>query len=42
LTLTTYLELGERTSELDQAQKESGLALLDRMALRLRGLADLD
>jgi four helix bundle protein len=41
LKTATYLELGERTSELDQAQRDSGMALLDGMALRLRGLAEL-
>jgi four helix bundle protein len=41
LKAASFVELSERTSELGQGQRESGMALLDRMALRLRGLAEL-
>jgi four helix bundle protein len=37
----TYVELCERTGEVDLGQKQRGIALLDRVALRVRGLSGL-
>ncbi len=35
----TFLDLGERTGELEGGQRENGLALLGRVAATLRGLS---
>lgn len=35
----TYLDLCQRTAEVDPSQRDSGMALLERVALRVRGLA---
>jgi hypothetical protein len=39
LCSATYLELCERTAEVDPGQKQCGIVLLDRVALRVRGLS---
>jgi four helix bundle protein len=35
----TYLDLCERTAQMEQSQRQSGMALLERVALLVRGLA---
>ena len=36
-----YLDLSERMGEVDRKQRDCGMALLDRVALMLRGLSRL-
>jgi hypothetical protein len=35
----TYVELCRRVAEIDLGQKQCGMALLDRIALRVRGFS---
>ncbi len=40
--VATYLDLCERTAELDRSQRQYGIGMIDRVGMMLRGLATLD